>query len=136
LIEVDFSLKEIDIYTCLFKEYHDVFAWSYEEMPSIDPYIVEYEIKTYNNVKHVQQKICLVNPHKAVAIKPEVEKVLKASFIYSVPLTKWVSNLVPMDKKQGTIHVCIDFWDLNKACPEKINPHHSSIRSSMNVYEK
>ena len=47
------SPKEITQYTSLFKEFHDVFAWPYEEMPSIDPSIVEHEIKTYPNVKPV-----------------------------------------------------------------------------------
>ena len=34
------SLEEIAIYTSLFKEFRDVFAWLYEEMPFIDPSIV------------------------------------------------------------------------------------------------
>ena len=38
------SPEEISIYTVLFKEFHDVFAWSYEEMPDIDPLIFEHEI--------------------------------------------------------------------------------------------
>jgi hypothetical protein len=42
----DCSPEEIQIYTDLFKEFHDVFSWSYEEMPGIDPRIVEHEIKT------------------------------------------------------------------------------------------
>jgi hypothetical protein len=42
----------------------------------------------------------------------------KTVFIYLVSLTDWVSNLVPIDKKQGTIHVCIDYRDINKACPK------------------
>jgi hypothetical protein len=29
-----------------------------------------------------------------------------------------VSNRVPVNKKQGTIHVCTDFRDLNKAYPK------------------
>jgi hypothetical protein len=33
-------------------------------------------------------------------------------------LTKWVSNLVPVNKKKGTICVCMDFSDLNKECPK------------------
>jgi hypothetical protein len=44
-----------------------------------------------------------------------VEKLLNAGFIYPVPLTEWVSNPIPMNKNQGTIHVCMDFRDLNKA---------------------
>ena len=53
-----------------------------------------------------------------MAIKAEVEKLLKAGFIYLVPLVDWVSNIVHVAKKQGTIRVCIDFRDLNKACPK------------------
>ena len=34
------SPKEIAIYTALFKEFRDIFAWSYEDMPGIDPSIV------------------------------------------------------------------------------------------------
>jgi hypothetical protein len=47
-----------------------------------------------------------------------VEKLLKDNFIYPVPLTEWVSNPVSVDKKHGTIHVCMYFCDLNKACPK------------------
>ena len=47
------SLDEVETYTKLFKSFRDVFAWSYEEMPGIDPRIVEHEIKTYMDAKHV-----------------------------------------------------------------------------------
>ena len=43
-ISANFSPEEISIYTSLFKEFHDVFSWSSEEIPSIDPLIVEDEI--------------------------------------------------------------------------------------------
>ena len=59
-----------------------------------------------------------MNPRKAPAIKVEIEKLLKAGFIYPVPLMEWVSNPVPVDKKQGAIRICIDFRDLNRACPK------------------
>ena len=47
------SPEDISIYTSLFKEFCDVFAWSYEEMPGNDISIVEHEIDTYPNAKHV-----------------------------------------------------------------------------------
>ena len=87
----------------LFKEFHDIFAWSYEEMSGIDPYIVVHEIKTYPMAKPVRKKLRKVHPWKAAAIKAEIEKLLKAGFIYIVPLTEWVSNVVPVNKKQSTI---------------------------------
>jgi hypothetical protein len=117
-IGVDCSPEEIMIYTELFKEFRDVFAWSYEEMPGINPRMVKHEIRTYLDAKPVRQFLRNVNPWKAPAIKAEVEKLLNVGFIYRVPLTEWVSNLVPMNKKKGTICVCMEICDLNKSCPK------------------
>jgi hypothetical protein len=117
-IRASCSPDEIITYKSLFKEFHDVFAWSYEEMPSINPDIVIHEIKTYPNAKPIWQCLHPVHPRKVAVIKLEVEKILKDDFIYPVALTDWVSNLVPIDKKQGTVRVCVDYRDINKACPK------------------
>jgi hypothetical protein len=87
-------------------------------MPGIDPTIVVHEIKTYPDAKPVRQHLRPVHPCNATAIKLEVEKLLKAIFIYLVALTEWVSNLVPIDKKGDSIRVCVDYRDINKACPK------------------
>ena len=68
-------------------------------MPGIDPHIVKHEIKTYPNAKPVRQWLRAVNPRKAPAIKADIEKLLKADFIYLVPLMEWVSNPISVDKK-------------------------------------
>ena len=59
-----------------------------------------------------------MNPRKSLAIKVEIEKLLKDCFVYPVPLTKWVSNPILVDKKQGAIRICTDFRDLNHTCPK------------------
>jgi hypothetical protein len=112
------SQDEIVTYTSLFKEFHDIFTWSYEEMPGIDPAIVVHEIKTYLDTKPILQRLRPVHPRKATDIKLEVEKIMKVGFIYLVALTKWVSNPVPIDKKGDSICVCVDYRDINKACPK------------------
>ena len=53
-IAANFSPEEIAIYTTLFKEFSDMFSWSYEKMPGIDPSIVEHEIRTYPDAKLVR----------------------------------------------------------------------------------
>jgi hypothetical protein len=53
-VGVDCSPEEIQIYKDIFKEFRDVFAWSYEEMPGIDTKIVEHEITTYPDAKPVR----------------------------------------------------------------------------------
>jgi hypothetical protein len=77
---------------------------------------------TYLDANLVQQKFHLVNPKKAATIKAEVEKLLKVVFIYPIQLAQWVSNHVLVNKKQGMINICMDFRDLNKACPKENFP--------------
>ena len=57
-------------------------------MPGINPSIVVHEIKTYPTAKPVRKKLRQVHPQMAAAIKDEIEKLLKAGFIYPAPLTK------------------------------------------------
>jgi hypothetical protein len=112
------STDELVTSKSLFQEFRDIFARSYEKMPGIDPDIVVHEIKTYPGDKPVRQRLCPIHPCKATAIKLEVEKLIKDRFIYPVALTDWVSNIILMTKKQGMIHVCIDYRDINQACPK------------------
>lgn len=49
-----------------------------------------------------------MHPQKTAVIKVEVEKLLKVGFVYPIPLVEWVSNIVPIMKKEGIIHICVD----------------------------
>jgi hypothetical protein len=35
---------------------------------------------------------------------------------------EWVSNIIPITKKQGTIRVYVDYRDINKVCPKDNYP--------------
>jgi hypothetical protein len=91
-------------------------------MPGIDLDIVVHEIKTYPDAKPVRHRLHPIHPCKVATIKYEVEKLLKDGFVYPVSLTDWVSNLVPVKKKQGMIRVCVDYRDVNKVCPKDNYP--------------
>ena len=78
-IDANCSPEEIAIYTALFKEFHDVFPRSYEEMLGIGPSIFMHKIRTYPHDKPIRKKLRPVNPRKVAAVKVEVEKLLKAS---------------------------------------------------------
>jgi hypothetical protein len=56
------SPDEIVTYTSLFKEFRDVFTWSYEEIPGIDPEIVIHEIETYPDAKPIWQHLRPAHP--------------------------------------------------------------------------
>jgi len=81
-----------------------------------------HKILTYPNTKPVRQQLRPVHPRKEVAIKGEVEKLLKVGFISPIPMTNWVSNIVQMSKQQGTICVCVDYHDINHAYPKDSYP--------------
>lgn len=44
-------------------------------------------------------------------VKEEIERLLKAGFFKPIRYAEWVSNLVPVIKKNG--YVCVDFRNLN-----------------------
>ncbi|KAL0419155.1 UNVERIFIED_CONTAM: Transposon Tf2-12 polyprotein [Sesamum radiatum] len=50
--------------------------------------------------------------------KGEVNKLIKVAFIREVKYPMWISSIVPVRKKNGQIRVCVDFRDLNNACPK------------------
>ena len=86
-------------------------------MFGIDPSIVENDIKTYPDANLVRHNLRPANLRKVASIKAENEKLLHTNFIYHIRLTEWVSNLVPVDKKQVNTQVCTDFCDLNLSFP-------------------
>ena len=61
-IGAECSHAEILEYTEIFKEFRDIFAWSYNEMPGIEPRIVEHEINTYPSANSIRQRLRAVNP--------------------------------------------------------------------------
>ncbi|KAJ9553497.1 hypothetical protein OSB04_017542, partial [Centaurea solstitialis] len=51
-------------------------------------------------------------------INDEVDNLLKTGKIREVKYPDWLANVVVVQKKNGKWRVCIDFTDLNKACPK------------------
>ncbi|XP_024010428.1 uncharacterized protein LOC112085447 [Eutrema salsugineum] len=59
-----------------------------------------------------------LGPEKARAANDEVEKLLKAGLITEVRYPDWLANPVVVKKKNGKWRICVDFTDLNTACPK------------------
>ncbi|KAA0045648.1 uncharacterized protein E6C27_scaffold243G001600 [Cucumis melo var. makuwa] len=84
-ISAQLSYDDENEYVSLLKAYKDIFAWSYKEMPGLDP---------------------------------KVNKLIDAGFILEVKYPMWIANIVPVRKKNGQLRVCVNFRDLNNACPK------------------
>ena len=46
----------------------------------------------------------------------------EAGFIREVKYPEWLANVVLVKKKNGKWRMCVDFTDLNKACPKDCFP--------------
>jgi hypothetical protein len=112
------SSQESEKLIFLLKEYKDVFAWSYEDMPGIDPEILQHKIPLHPEAKPVKQKLRRMRPDWVLKIKEEVTKQINAGFLIVTEYPQWVANIVPVPKKTREIRVCVDFRDLNKASPK------------------
>ena len=107
----------------LLKEYVDCFAWSYSEMPSLSRDLVEHQLPIKPGFRPFKQPSRCFNPAMYDRIKEETNRLLDAGFIRSCHYAKWISNIVPVEKKNpGKIRVCIDFRDLNKTTPKDEYP--------------
>jgi len=101
--------------TNLLKEYKDCFAWDYTEMPGSDRSIVEHRLPIKYGFRPHQQPAHRCNPNILPDIKAEITKLIEAKFIRQCWYAEWISNVVPVYKKNGKLRVCIDFRNLNKA---------------------
>ena len=52
----------------------------------------------------------------------EIKKLLEANFIKEVFYPNWLPNVVMVKKSNVKWRMCVDFTDLNKACPKDSFP--------------
>ena len=98
---VDCTIDEVDQYVALFKEYIDVFTWSYDDLKAYDKKIFQHIIPLREGAKPVKQKIRMMNPKLKPLIKVELEKLKKAGIIYPIMHSEWLSNIVVVIKILG-----------------------------------
>ena len=112
-LDVEYKQELID----LLKEFKDCFAWEYYEMPGLDRSIIEHRLPIKPRYRPFKQAPTRFNPNVLDDIKKETKRLLEAKFIRPCRYAEWISNVVPVYKKNRKLRVCIDFRDLNKATP-------------------
>ena len=106
----------------LLKEYRDCFAWEYHEMPGLSRCIVEHRLPMKPGYRPFKQPQRRSDPKLYEAIKEEITRLYDAKFIRPCRYPEWVSNIVPVMKKNGKLRICIDFRPLNRATPKDDYP--------------
>ena len=108
--------EEESKYFELLMEYKDVFAWTYKEMPCLDPIVAVHQLAIKQGVSPIKQAQRCFRSKLLPQIEEEVNKLKQAGFIREVQFPKWIANIVLVKKKNGQIRVCVDFRDLNRSC--------------------
>ena len=91
-------------------------------MPGIDPSVIVHRLNVSPSFSLIQQKKRVFTQECDKTIAEEVRKLLEANFIREVYYPYWLANVVMVKKANGKWRMCIDFTDLNKACPKDSYP--------------
>jgi hypothetical protein len=107
----------------LLKGFVDCFAWEYTKMPGLDRDLVGHRLSTKQGFRPHKQPIRSFSLKVIDNVKEEVGQLLKAGFIQPCMYAEWVSNIMPVEKKNTSkIQVFVDLINLNRATPKDEYP--------------
>ena len=87
-------------------------------MPGLDPCVATNKLAIDPQCRPVKQAPRCVRPEFQDQVIAKVDKLITARFIKEIQYPRWLSSIVPVEKKNGQVRVYIDFHDLNRACPK------------------
>ncbi|GJS84100.1 reverse transcriptase domain-containing protein [Tanacetum coccineum] len=91
-------------------------------MTGVPRHIVEHRLNIREGCPLVRQKRRSQAANRNQAIQEEVEKLVDAGIMKEVHYHSWLSNPVMVKKHDDSWRMCVDFKDLNKACPKNGYP--------------
>ena len=91
-------------------------------MPEINPSIMVHRLNVSPTFPPIRQKKRVFAQERDRAIAEEVYKLEDIDFIREVYYLNWLANVVMVKKANGKWRMCVDFTDLNKACPKDSYP--------------
>ncbi|KAL0288103.1 UNVERIFIED_CONTAM: Retrovirus-related Pol polyprotein from transposon [Sesamum radiatum] len=84
--------------------------------------IITHHLNIDPSYKPVKQKKRHIGPEKDKIIQAEVSKLMATGHIEGIQFPEWLSNVVLVPKPGGKWRMCIDFRDINIACPKDFYP--------------
>jgi hypothetical protein len=96
----------------------DVFAWSTNDLCGVNRDVIEHSLNVDPSFRPKKQRLQNMFDDKAEGARNEVKRLLSAGVIREVKYPEWLANTVMVKKGNGKWRMCIDFTDLNKACPK------------------
>jgi len=100
----------------------DAFAWTTSDMPGIYPNFLCHRLTMDPQVRPVRQRRIKYNEERRLVIRQDTKKLLDAGHIREIQYPEWLANVILVKKVNGQWRMCVDFIDLNKACPKDSYP--------------
>ena len=91
-------------------------------MGGIDLAVITHRLNVSPSYKPVKQKRRSFALERQKAINEEVGKLLQVKAIREVEHAEWLANVVLVKKANDKWRLCIDFTDINRACPKDSFP--------------
>ena len=91
-------------------------------MVGISPSVISHALNINKSFPPKQQKWRFLDDDRKKALKEEVERLKANRFIRDAFYPDWIANPVLVPKPNGKWRTCIDYSDLNKACPKNCFP--------------
>ncbi|GJT75888.1 reverse transcriptase domain-containing protein [Tanacetum coccineum] len=92
------------------------------DMTGVPRNIAKHRSNIREGYSPVKQKKRGHAPERNKVIQEEVEKLVDAGIMKEAHYYSWLSNPVMVKKYDGTWRMCVDFKDLNNACPKDCYP--------------
>ncbi|UYV66448.1 hypothetical protein LAZ67_4001712 [Cordylochernes scorpioides] len=87
---------------------------------------IEYKIFVDTSVPPVQQKLRRLPPVLLDEVHKEIQRLVKMDIIEPIVTSKWISPIVVSKRKDGSIRLCVDLREPNKAAYHQIRLHPDS----------
>ena len=111
------SPEELKVLEGVLQQNKGVFAWAHSDMPSIHPSLASHWLNILPSFKPIFQKVWRFHPDRQKIIQVEVDKLSTTGLIKKVEYPDWLENVVVVPKKWGKWRACVDYTNLNDACP-------------------
>ncbi|GJX32237.1 reverse transcriptase domain-containing protein [Tanacetum coccineum] len=120
IVMIDSNLtKKARVKMCnLLQRSLDVFAWTLADMTGVPRHIAELRQNVREGFQPIMQKKRSQAAERNIAINDEVSKLVANGIMREVHYHDWLSNPVMVKKHDDSWRMCVDFKDLNKACPK------------------
>ena len=117
-VRVQLPPQEKEELLVFFRKNVNVFAWSAYETLGVDLNFICHQLNVNPTVVPKKQPPQRFSKKHAEPVKEEVSKIKRVGAIKEVFYPKWLANTIVVKKKPRKWRVCVDFIDLNKACPK------------------